>query len=137
MLTPIRPKTTERLETIVGQIDRITKIVRMLLDFSSRRELAQHPRDVREIINATLNFLQTEAQRRAVRFVANLPAEPLVVKCEADELQQVFVNLAINALDAMNEEGGTLQITAESRRDGMSQNLRLLFEDSGPGVAEE
>ena len=130
------PKTTERLETIVGQIDRITRIVRMLLDFSSRRELAQHPRDVREIINATLNFLQTEAQRRAVRFVANLPAEPLVVKCEAGELQQVFINLAINALDAMSEEGGTLQISAESRRDGMNQNLRLLFEDSGPGVAE-
>jgi two-component system NtrC family sensor kinase len=133
---PNPPKTTERLETIVGQIDRITKIVRMLLDFSSRRELAQHPRDVREIVNATLNFLQTEAQRRAVRFVANLPAEPLVVKCEAGELQQVFINLAINALDAMSEEGGTLQISAESRTDGMRQNLRLLFEDSGPGVAE-
>src|SRR5258708_38486781 len=67
------PKTTERLETIVGQIDRITKIVRMLLDFSSRRELAQHPRDVREIINATLNFLQTEPQRRAVGVVHTLP----------------------------------------------------------------
>jgi two-component system, NtrC family, sensor kinase len=130
------PKTTEWLETIVGQIDRITKIVRMLLDFSSRRELAHHPRDVREIINATLNFLQTEAQRRAVRFVANLPGEPFVVKCEAGQLQQVFVNLAINALDAMGAEGGTLQITAESERDGMRQYIRLLFEDSGPGVAE-
>jgi two-component system, NtrC family, sensor kinase len=130
------PKTTERLETIVGQIDRITKIVRMLLDFSSHRELAQYPRDVREIINATLNFLQTEAERRGVRFVANLPAEPLIVKCEAGQLQQVFINLAVNALDAMSEEGGTLQVTAESRRDGMRKNLRLLFEDSGPGIAE-
>ncbi len=130
------PKTAEKLETIVSQIDRITKIVRMLLDFSSRRELAQHPRDVREIINATLNFLQTEAQRRGVRFVVNLPAEPLVVKCEAGQLQQVFVNLAVNALDAMSDEGGTFQITAESDGAGMPQHLRLLFEDSGPGVAE-
>jgi len=130
------PKTAEKLETIVSQIDRITKIVRMLLDFSSRRELAQHPRDVREIINATLNFLQTEAQRRGVRFVVNLPAEPLVVKCEAGQLQQVFVNLAVNALDAMSDEGGTFQITAESEGAGMPQHLRLLFEDSGPGVAE-
>jgi two-component system, NtrC family, sensor kinase len=129
-------KSTEGLETIVSQIDRITKIVRMLLDFSSRRELAQHPRDVREIINATLNFLQTEAERRGVRFVANLPGEPLIVKCEAGQLQQVFINLAVNALDAMSEEGGTLQVTAESERDGMRRNLRLLFEDSGPGVAE-
>jgi two-component system, NtrC family, sensor kinase len=130
------PKIAEKLETIVGQIDRITRIVRMLLDFSSRRELAQHPRDVREIIYATLAFLQTEAQRRAVQFVANLPGEPLIVKCEAGELQQVFVNLALNALDAIGEEGGTLEITAESVSDGMRQNLRLLFEDSGPGVAE-
>ena len=130
------PKTSEGLETIVNQIDRITKIVRMLLDFSSRRELAQHPRDVREIINEALNFLQTEAQRRAVRFVANLPTEPLIVKCEAGQLQQVFINLAVNALDAMSEKGGTLQVTAESNRDGMRKNLRLLFEDSGPGVAE-
>lgn len=130
------PKTTERLKTIVGQIDRITEIVRMLLDFSSRRELAQHPRDVREIINATLNFLQTEAQRRGVRFVADLPGEPLIVKCEAGQLQQVFINLAVNALDAMSAEGGTLRITAEADRASMPHYLRLLFEDSGPGVAE-
>jgi two-component system, NtrC family, sensor kinase len=130
------PKTTERLATIVGQIDRITKIVRMLLDFSSHRELAQHPRDVRGVINEALSFLQPEAERRAVRFVADLPAEPLMVKCEAGQLQQVFINLAVNALDAMSEEGGTLQVTAESKIDGMRKNLRLLFEDSGPGVAE-
>ena len=36
----------------------------------------------------------------------------------------------------MTEEGGTLQISAESERDGMRHYLRLLFEDSGPGVAE-
>ena len=108
----------------------------MLLDFSSRRELARHPRDVREIINATLNFLQAEAQRRGGRFVADLPGEPLVVECEAGQLQQVFINLAINALDAMGEDGGTLRITAQADRSGMPQYLRLLFEDSGPGVAE-
>ena len=129
-------KTTEGLETIVSQIDRITKIVRMLLDFSSRRELAQHPRDVREIVEATLNLIRTEAQRRGVLVIADLPTDPLIVKCEAGQLQQVFINLVVNALDAMSQGGGTLQVTAESRTDGMHKNLRLLFEDSGPGIAE-
>jgi two-component system NtrC family sensor kinase len=131
------PKTADGLEIIVSQIDRITKIVRMLLDFSSRRELARHPRDVREIIDATLNLLQTEAQRRRVLVIAELPAESLMVKCEAGQLQQVFINLAINALDAMNEGGGTFRITVEKGgRPGQPQYLRLLFEDSGSGVAD-
>ncbi len=108
----------------------------MLLDFSSRRELARHPRDVREIIDATLNLLQTEAQKRRVLVIADLPAEPLMVKCEAGQLQQVFINLAINALDAMNEGGGTFRITAEKGSPGQPQYLRLLFEDSGSGVAD-
>jgi two-component system, NtrC family, sensor kinase len=129
-------KTGEGLETIVSQIDRITRIVRMLLDFSSRRELAQRPRDVREIIDAALNLLQTEAQRRAVLVIADLPVDPLIVKCEAGQLQQVFINLAVNALDAMSEGGGTLRITAERTGAGKLQHLRLLFEDSGPGVAQ-
>ena len=129
-------KTADGLEIIVSQIDRITKIVRMLLDFSSRRELARHPRDVREIIDATLNLLQTEAQKRRVLVIADVPAEPLMVKCEAGQLQQVFINLAINALDAMSEAGGTFRITAEKGSPGQPQYLRLLFEDSGSGVAD-
>jgi two-component system NtrC family sensor kinase len=129
-------KTTEGLETIVSQIDRITKIVRMLLDFSSRREVARHPRDVREIVDATLNLLQTEAHRRGVRIIADLPGLPLIVKCEAGQLQQVFINLAMNALDAMSDAGGTFRISAETHKAGNVQRLRLLFEDTGSGVAE-
>jgi signal transduction histidine kinase len=59
-----------------------------------------------------------------------------MVKCEAGQLQQVFINLAINALDAMSEAGGTFRITAEKGSPGQPQYLRLLFEDSGSGVAD-
>ena len=64
--------------------------------------------------------------------VAELGPEPLIVDCDPDQLQQVFVNLEINALDAMAEHGGALRIT--SATDGASGKVKVYFEDAGPGV---
>jgi two-component system NtrC family sensor kinase len=130
-------KLNQGLEIIINQIDRISRIVRMLLDFGRRREPIRLTTDIRAIVQRTLHLLDTEAERRNIKLVSDLGAAPLLVDCDADQLQQVFVNLGMNALDAMADNGGTLRVTAERRPAETGQQVRLFFEDDGPGVEEQ
>src|SRR5208283_340606 len=131
---PDERKLKESLQVIVDQIDGIAKMVRTLLDLGRRREPMRVASDIRAIANRTVQLLETEAARRGVAVVAELGPEPLLVDCDPDQLQQVFVNLEVNALHAMAEQGGTLRIT--SATDGASGKVKLYFEDTGPGVPE-
>ena len=128
---PDEHKLKESLQVIVDQVDRISNMVRMLLDLGRRRESMRATSDVRAIANRTVQLLETEAARRGVAVVAELGSEPLTVDCDPDQLQQVFVNLEVNALDAMAEKGGTLRITSVNDASG---KVKVCFEDTGPGV---
>jgi two-component system, NtrC family, sensor kinase len=130
---PDARKLAQGLEIIINQIDRITRIVRMLLDFGRRREPVRVTSDVRSIVQRTLHLLETEAERRNIRLVSELGPRPLLVDCDIDQLQQVFVNLGMNALDAMAQGGGVLRVSAYNG----GERVRLCFEDDGPGVGEE
>ena len=128
-------KFEQGLEIIISQIDRISRIVRMLLDYARTPESSRIACDVRPIVEHALSLIETEAARRNVRITAELGVEPLIAECNADQLQQVFVNLAMNALDAMELSGGTFRARAEKNAE--SSRLTLTFEDTGPGIAPE
>ena len=134
---PTAAKSQDGLEIIVGQIDRISRIVRMLLDYARPRESLRVACDVRPILERALGLVETEAARRNVAVVKELGDSPLIVECDGDQLQQVFVNLAINALDAMATNGGTFRVTAEARNTNHPSRLLITFEDTGTGVSPE
>jgi signal transduction histidine kinase len=125
-------KLADGLQVILDQIDRITTMVRMLLDLGRRRESVRMPVDLRTIVESTIHLLETEAARRGVEVIADLGSTPLVVECDPDQLQQVFVNLEINALDAMGAQGGELHISGAQNQPPGKVGLR--FTDTGPGV---
>jgi signal transduction histidine kinase len=128
-------KFADGLQIILSQIDRISSMVRMLLDLGRRRESIRTPVDVRTIIESTIRLLETEASRRRVKMAADLGSVPLVVNGDPDQLQQVFVNLEINALDAMGALGGHLRIS--SVHNLPPRKIGLCFKDTGPGVPEQ
>jgi two-component system NtrC family sensor kinase len=137
---PGAQKLAESLTIIINQIDRISGIVHLLLDYARRREPQRVSCDIRPIINRALGLLETEAERRNVAIVNELGPIPLIVDCDADQLQQVFVNLGMNALDAQVEQGGgILRVSTEIRAlpNEDEPKLRVIVEDSGPGVPEE
>ncbi|MGH7987703.1 MAG: sensor histidine kinase [Candidatus Binataceae bacterium] len=136
--SPNVEKVRESLEVVLGQIDRISKIVRMLLDYARGRESRRACYDVRTVIGHVLKLVEAEAKRGGIRIIAELGDRPLLVECDADQLQQVFVNLAVNAFDAMAPSGGTLRVSATIvQKDSRRDSLRVIFEDSGPGVPRE
>jgi signal transduction histidine kinase len=130
-------KMREGLEIILAQIERISRIVWMLLDYTHGRESHRAEHDVRTIIEHVLKLVETEAKRRSVRMVVELSKAPLAVTCDAAQLQQVFINLLVNAFDAMTPSGGTLRVSsAVEQKDNRTPVLKLTFEDTGLGVPQ-
>jgi signal transduction histidine kinase len=129
-------KTREGLEIILNQIQRISRIVQMLLDYARSREPVRARHDIKSIIEHVVKLMETEAKRRGLRIVIELCNRPLTVECDPEQLQQVFINLAINAFDAMAASGGILRVRAElEQRDNNHPPVaKLTFEDNGSGV---
>ena len=135
---PSPQKTREAHEIILSQIERISRIVQMLLDYARSREPVRAKHDVRTILEHVLKLVETESKRRGVQIVAEGGNRPLIVECDGEQLQEVFINLIVNAFDAMTPEGGVLKIsTATEQTDSLAPTLKLSFEDNGPGVPEQ
>ncbi|HEX9879239.1 MAG TPA: ATP-binding protein [Candidatus Binatia bacterium] len=137
-------EVNDNLQIIRSQIDRITGIVRQLLEFSRRREPHLREVDVPSLLNNVKTLFQhkTEEKQVVVRHV--LPETLPMISADADLLQQVFINLYQNSLQAMGP-GGTIEVKAEVAPDGQSpagneprlHRLRIRFEDNGRGISPQ
>jgi signal transduction histidine kinase len=135
---------SENLRTIRSQIDRIAGIVRQLLEFSRRQEPVFRAVDVGLLLRNVRSFLDHKISERKVH-VEIQGADGLPrVQADPELLQQVFINLFLNSLDALGS-GGTIRITAAVEKPGVSTNagnnkangLYLTFEDNGTGIRAE
>jgi len=149
-------------EIIASQAERITKIIQQLLDYARRKAPARAAVDLRQVCSSTLDFLEHQVQTRGVAATlhpfavalntsgdngtladaAEPPSAPIVLG-DADQLQQVCLNLCINAIQAM-PDGGQLELHLEGlvrRKPGLDRArpgayVMLAVEDTGIGIDE-
>ena len=102
---------SRHLTTILGQIERITGIIRQLLEYARPRRPALLPVAAAGLFRRTAELLEPMARQRRVTIQAQVP-EPLPpILADPDQLQQVLLNLATNALDA-TPPGGEIRLAA-------------------------
>ncbi len=124
--------TRTGLATIVTQVERITKIMNQLLSFARRRPSERRPVDLRTVVTDVLDVLQEKLRKHRIQ-VQRMEAPSLPRACaDPDQMNQVLLNLVLNACQAM-PEGGTL--TLELRPVGTMVEMRV--EDTGCGISEE
>jgi two-component system, NtrC family, sensor kinase len=111
-LTPEQPTAEGRTEIIAEQIDRIERIVRRMLDRTRAEAAELSPLDLNALIRRILETTAPALEERRVELRAELAADLPPVAGDADRLQQVFINLVNNALDAM-ADGGSLRLTTK------------------------
>ena len=135
-------QVTASAATIKAEADRITGIVRQLLDFARRSQPKRANSDLRPVIKRTLELLESLAEKQRVQLHSELPPEPIVCSIDDGQLQQVMTNLILNGIQAM-ADGGTLRITLEtgvhktSPEDGVVADwIRISIHDDGPGIDE-
>ncbi len=121
----------ESLTTINSHIDRIAKIVRSLGDFSRVSTSDKMLCSIPDILERTLNLVKYDKRFRNIQFRTKISEIPDMY-INPDKMQQVFLNIMLNALDAM-PDGGSLSIAIE--RVGTAVEIR--FSDTGAGIDRE
>lgn len=107
------PELQEDLNIIVRETLRSREIVKSLLDFARQSVPKKSKADINDIINKAINVVEKQISINKIKISKqsenNLP--PIIV--DANQLQQVFINLLVNASDAMEKNGGTITITSK------------------------
>ncbi|HYE75002.1 MAG TPA: ATP-binding protein, partial [Blastocatellia bacterium] len=125
-------KTRERLELIAAQITRIERIVRQMLDATRRPQPQLVPTDLHALLRKIFDVSAPTLALRHVDLKATLDENVPLVLADSEQLQQVFLNLINNSLDAM-PHGGMLCIEA-SVQNGFAQ---IVCRDTGSGISSE
>ncbi len=125
----------EDLEVIFRQAQRARMIVRDLLTFARKINLETAPVDINKIINASVSLMKPQAKKHNIEITTRLAADLPQTMVDPHQLEQVFVNLIINAIHVLDKTEGPRQITIQSRR--AADLIHVSFADSGPGIPED
>lgn len=135
-IPPENAQDAEDLKVIIDQAERCSKIVRGLLGFSRKTASEKAHVDMNTLIENTLSMVRNQAKFYNITFDVRLDKSIPEVNADPNQIQQVFLNLLINAADAM-EEKGKITISSRMIEDGADRFVELEFTDTGPGIPEE
>jgi signal transduction histidine kinase len=115
---------------VIDQIDRVTRLIQQLLDYVRPAPGAVQHVDLAQSLRAVKELLSAQAAKRRVTLAVD--AEVAAVRTDPDQIQQIVVNLTLNAIDAC-AQGGTVALRVK-RREGA---VVLEIEDTGHGISPE
>ncbi len=129
--------TQNSLDIINNHIQRITEIVRRMSTFSRADSLNIKCIQINDVVNSTLDLMRLDKRMKST-FEIGVALDPGLPKTMIDEgqLSQVFINIIINALDAMSD-GGKLTVTTRHEKDEQERDAIMIgFADTGVGISK-
>lgn len=137
----------EYIQRTEDEIERINNIIRKLLEISRPSNSDRTAVSVHYIVQDTADVLHVQPLMSNIELSLDLAAEDDTVLADPNQLRQVFLNLIINAADAISGDekisAGKLKISTAIEKNGnhdsqaTSDQLQIMFVDNGPGIAEE
>jgi two-component system NtrC family sensor kinase len=124
----------ENLERIAREAERCQKIVQGLLEFARQREPKAERLDLNELIEKTLALVEGQALFHNIEIERRLARGLPPVRVDGSQMQQVFMNVIMNAAEAMDGRG---KLTVTSEHDAASRRVEVSFADTGCGITEE
>jgi signal transduction histidine kinase len=126
------------------EADKMTAIIRQLLDFARASAPRKLPVDLRTVVRQTIDMIGAIAAKQKVELVFAPDAEEAVAEIDAAQIQQVLTNLAVNAIQAM-PQGGQVRFSIGRRSgrspdggsDGPAEFYAIEIQDQGVGIPEE
>ncbi len=128
-------KRKKELNLISDQIDRISKILSNLMDFARPVPPSLQQTDIHKILDKVLEFIGNGFKRYKISLVKQYDPDLTYIKADPAQLEQVFLNLCINAQHAMEETGGTLTVSTSLKAD--KDRVIISIEDQGVGISNE
>jgi signal transduction histidine kinase len=136
---PAEDKQRALLGTIISQSERVSRFIRQLLTLARRPELRPRLFQVNEVVRQTWEVLGEQRPSAAVEMVLQLSPDLPPTWGDPDQLQQVFLNLCTNALQAVGQSGRvTLQTQSRFSEDHqVDGGVEVVIADTGSGIAPE
>ncbi len=123
------PDAREKLLLIAAQIKRITQVTGDLTNFARARPAARTAVDVSKVVSAALRLASFDESFKRLTVETDLAAGPPAINADADQIQQVALNLLLNARDAM-PDGGTLGVSVSAA----GEDIFITVADTGKGI---
>jgi len=128
---------TELTEVVGRELERINAIVTQMLRFAAPNRAAFTTVRIHDVLDHSLRLVQHQVNGKLISLQRHYQAEPDTVRGDDAQLQQVFMNLLLNALEAMGTNG-VLTVKTETVKDERSERqLRINIQDTGVGIAPE
>jgi signal transduction histidine kinase/CheY-like chemotaxis protein len=135
--TTLDPQMRRGLETILGESERAARIVRNLLTFARKRQTTRAMVDINQVVRETLALRAYEQRVSNITIIDALAAGLPQVFADGHQMQQVLLNLIINAEQAMLSAHGRGVLVVRTWHDASQESVVLEINDDGPGIPEE
>jgi PAS domain S-box-containing protein len=123
----------DKLGLLQTQVHRITKIIRDLVDFSRPSNYQLQMTDVVKSFSDAVEIVKMGKKAKDITFVTHVRHQIPVLTLVADQIAQVFINILLNAVDALNGKEGMITTDFECN----DRHVRITITDNGRGIAEE
>jgi two-component system sensor histidine kinase HydH len=127
------PDDVKVADIMIQEVDRLNRVITELLEFSRPMALKRKETDLAGLAKQVLSTIDAQAREKEITVKADLPSEIPAINVDPDRMTQVFLNLFLNALAAM-DRGGILSVGI-ARQD--ERTLRVSVSDTGTGVRKE
>lgn len=122
------------LKKIVGQANRCRDIIRGLLDFSRQRKPDKTLCNVNEVIHECISLVEHQALFHNIEVILHLQDDLPMAIIDASQIERVFINMIINAAEAMEGSG---HLSVSTRYGPRRDCVEIAFQDTGPGISED
>ena len=138
LLKKFPPGSQERedIEVIIDQANRCSTIIKGLLGFARASAGAKALTNINDVLHSSMNIVRNKADFFDIKLITDFEPSLMRVKADSSQLQQVFLNMIMNAADAM-EGKGTLTLTTRNVSENNQNFIEVVFQDTGPGISQE
>lgn len=131
---PNKEEFLDTINKIEYHVDRAKKVTHRLLGFARRMEPVTEKVDVNRVLDESVSFLENEARFLNIEIIKDYDPDLPLIYSDATQLQQVFLNLVDNAIDAIGRDGQIRLITKYQPR---TNTVVIKVSDTGPGIPKE
>ncbi len=130
----VAPGSEHLASIIIEETSRLNSIVMEFLDFARPQQVELAGGNINDTLKKALVFISPKVTEQKVKVIEKLDPELLQIQLDHDMLYRAFLNILVNALQAM-DEGGTLRVTTRQRAGG--QGVEVVISDTGVGISEK
>lgn len=132
----LRGNDQRRIDISVKEVIRLERILKELLDFGKPLQLEFEPSEINQILSSCIELLDMKFKEKKLFIISSFDLEIPNIRADGEKLEQAFINLLLNAIEASSQRGKIL-VTSCYHPDGGQPRVEVTVEDEGNGIPQK